>query len=68
MRLVQATKRRQLAYDHVEVVARDSGTTGVLAIYVARAKPDKWQPWTKSDHRRKMLPGVWVRYTHPGVY
>lgn len=60
VKLLQATKKRQLAYDHVEVVARDSGTSGVLALYVARAKPDKWQPWTKSDHRRKMLPGTWV--------
>ena len=60
--LIDATQRRHLAYDHVQRVAavqmvqtarRDSAPL-LLAVYIARGRPDKWQQWTKSDHRRRV--------------
>jgi len=53
-----AVHKRWLAYDHVVPVVREAGL--VVAIYVARGRPDMWKPETKKDHRRKILPGVWV--------
>ena len=57
--LMQATARRMLAHDHVEEVCSPDDS-GVLAMYIARGRPDKWRPWSKSDHRRVPKPGVWV--------
>jgi len=60
--LIDATQRRHYAFDHVETVAavEVKGRPTIMAIYLARGRPDKWQPWTKSDHRRKVKRGVWV--------
>lgn len=73
--MLEATKRRWLAYDHVDVVAGGhppqlilgghvSGAAGaggkITAIYVARGRPDAWKPETKRDHRRCLAPGVWA--------
>jgi len=55
--LVAATQKRQMCYDHVSQVC--SPRCGMTVLYLARGKPDKWQPWTKSNHRRVMAPGVW---------
>ena len=55
--LVQATQKRQMCYDHVAQVC--SPRSGITVLYLARGKPDKWQPWTKTNHRRCMKPGVW---------
>lgn len=57
--LMRATARRMLAHDHVEEVTTPD-TSGVLSVYIARGRPDKWRPWTKADHRRVPKPGVWV--------
>jgi len=57
--LMQATARRMYAHDHVEEVVTPENT-GVLAVYIARGRPDKWRPWTKADHRRVPKPGSWV--------
>jgi len=62
MKLATAIQRRHLAWDHVEVVAavEEHENPSIMAIYMARGRPDKWQPWTKADHRRRVQPGVWV--------
>ena len=52
-------QRQLFAYDHVEPVTTIEGS-GVLSLYIARGRPDKWHPWTKSDHRRVIKPGCWA--------
>ena len=56
--LMQATNKRWLAYDHVELVVNLAD--GIKAMYIARGRPDLWQKGTKPDHRRVIKPGVWV--------
>ena len=59
--LATATQKRHLAFDHVETVAAVGGEhPAILSLYIARGRPDKWQPWTKTNHRRRVEPGVWV--------
>jgi len=60
--LLDATQLRYFAFDHVATTAAVDvkGQTAIRAVYMARGRPDKWQPWTKADHRRKVKPGVWV--------
>jgi len=59
-----AINPRYLAFDFcVEVVKTDfnpSGEAAIRAVYLARGRPDKWQQWTKGDHRRCVQRGVWV--------
>jgi hypothetical protein len=47
-----------VAYDHIDLVVDMPGH--VTALYVARARPDLWKPETKVDHRRVIMPGVWI--------
>jgi len=56
--MAQAVNKMYVAYDHCEVVTEFS--SGVLSIYLARGRPDKWHPWTKSDHRRVLRRGCWA--------
>ena len=56
--LLDATKRRWLAYDHVQIVGGRHGKC--KAMYVARGRPDAWKPETKRDHRRVLMPGCWA--------
>ena len=37
-----------------------SSAESVQAIYIARGRPDLWQPETKVDHRRVLMPGTWA--------
>jgi len=56
-----STKKQWLAYDLVETVATATkGASAMRGIYIARGQPELWQPWTKADHRRVLLPGVWA--------
>lgn len=56
--LLRATNKRWLAYDHVETVAVSGDQ--ILSIYAARGRPDKWQSWTKTHHRRTLQQGTWA--------
>ena len=56
--LLRATSRRFYAYDHVETVALSDD--GIRSLYIARGRPDKWQPWTKPNHRRTLQSGSWA--------
>lgn len=53
---------RYFAFDHVATTAavEVKGQPAIRSVYLARGRPDKWQPWTKADHRRIPKPGVWV--------
>ena len=57
-RMLDATNRRWLAYDHVKIVAGRKGRC--KAMYCARGRPDAWKPETKRDHRRVLMPGCWA--------
>lgn len=57
--LVKATSRRHLAYDHVEQLT-PFGAGTIASFYVARGKPDLWQPWTRESHRRVVTSDQWV--------
>ena len=59
----KSIQRKHFAFDHVEVVAsvgKSYEQPTVVSMYLARGRPDKWQPWTKQNHRRRVEPGVWV--------
>ncbi|KAL1504388.1 hypothetical protein AB1Y20_010794 [Prymnesium parvum] len=72
-KLFRATAPKKFAFDMVVDVLDEYGPGAQLtdptakrvmpyvrAIYAARANPSKWQPWTKSNHRRVVKPGVWI--------
>ena len=60
--IFRARDKRHLAFDLVQTVAAVEVAKRplIMAVYVARGRPDKWQPWTKADHRRIVTTGVWV--------